>query len=223
MTDHRITRAPAGDDALAPLAERDPVLTEVLFLGEGHPDGALGEVYRAVAALRVGSGGDAVEHLERNLVSAGPLPPEPWIELAVGQMRQRRFAAAEQTLVGVLERWPQDAAARERLPIALSGLGRPEDALEAAETATRARPERAESWFNLGLLREAAGRIDGAREALEHALRLRPNMTGGWVHLGRVQRRLGAIDEARRSFERALALDPSSFEAQGALAGLGAR
>jgi tetratricopeptide (TPR) repeat protein len=213
MTDHLITRRPGGAELLVPLAEQDPVLTEVLFLGADHPEGALGEVYRAVAALRAGVRESAVEHLERTLPASGRLPPEPWIELAVGQLRQRRFAAAEATLRGVIERWPQDAAARERLPIALSGLARPEEALTAVEEAVAGRPERVENWFNLGMLREAAGRLEAAREAFEHALELRPNMASGWVRLARVQRRLGRLDEARRSFEQALALDPRSEEA----------
>ena len=220
MTDHKITRHPGGAELVAPLSERDPVLTGVLLAGEGQPAGPLGEVYRAVGALRLGEGARAVDHLELHLAAAAPQQAEPWIELAVGQMRQRRFAAAEQTLRSVLERWPQDAAARERLPLALSGLGRVEEALAASEAATVARPERAENWFNLGLLRSAAGRSEAASDALEHALRLRPNFVEGWIQLARLQARLGRLEDARRSLAQALALDPSSGEAKEALRSL---
>ncbi|HEX9941441.1 MAG TPA: cytochrome c3 family protein, partial [Thermoanaerobaculia bacterium] len=106
MTDHLIRRTPGGPELLAPLAESEPVLTGIRLLDARSAPGALGEVYRAAAVVRVASTADAVGYLAKMLETARPAEIEPWLDLAQGLLRRHRFADAERTLAGVLERRP---------------------------------------------------------------------------------------------------------------------
>ena len=79
MTDHRIQRGPGGPALLAPLAERDPVLTELRIL-DGVPTGALGEIYRAAAGSAPRRARRA-RFLEKKLAEVGlpsPIPGSTW-------------------------------------------------------------------------------------------------------------------------------------------------
>lgn len=230
MTDHRIGVYPGDPEELvAPREEREPVVTGLHFLRPAHaPEGALGEVYRAVAALRTGAGGAAaLEHLSSHLARARPSESEPWLELAQGYLTAHRFAQAEAVLRGVIERDPGNLLAREWLAIARSGQGRRDDAIRILRQLLADDPDRPEAQFNLGrlLLAEGEDRAErdeavAATEALEEAaghlrraLELRPNQVAAWDFLGAAHLAMGRPAEAADALRRALALDPTRGDA----------
>lgn len=215
MTDHRIQRGPGGPELLAPLKERDPVLTELKIL-EGGPHA---EIYRAAAVVRAAGSRDAARFLERKLAEARLPEPDPWLDLAQAQLNQRRFAEAEATLAAVRERRPDDPLALEWLALARAGQGQLDEAIELTRAAIARGSNRAEAEYNLGRLLAAKGAHEQAETHLARAVALRPNLAAAWFHLGEVRAAQGRREEAVECYERALAVDPGFTRAAEALTG----
>lgn len=214
MTDHRIQRRPGGPELLAPLKERDPVLTELKIL-EGGP---LAEIYRAAAVVRAAGSRDAARFLERKLAETRLAEPDPWLDLAQAQLQQRRFAEAEPTLAAFRERRPDDPLALEWLALARAGQGKLDEAIDLTRAALAKGSNRAEAAYNLGRLLAAKGAHEEAEAHLARAVALRPNLAAAWFHLGEVRRAQGRREEAEECYRRALAVDPGFTRAAEALA-----
>lgn len=208
MTDHLIRRRPGGPELLAPLAESEPALTGVHLLGAGAPAGPLGEVYRAAAVVRAVRSPEAVAHLEKMLAVARPSEIEPWLDLAQGELGQRRFADAERTLSTILDRHPDHPQAREWLALARAGQGRLDEAILILQQLLAAGGERPEAEFNLGRLLLSRGRPAEAEGHLQRALAARPNLVAAWFQLGEVRAAIGRPTEAAACYRRALEIDP---------------
>jgi Flp pilus assembly protein TadD len=211
MTDHRIGREPGGPGLLAPLRETEPALTGVRLLGPGAPEGALGEVYRATAAVRAAATDEAVGYLYRKLAEVRPPEAAPWLDLAQGQIRRGRPADAERTLREALAREPGNPQALEWLALARAGQGDTEGAIAILRQvlAQPAGSERAEAEYNLARLLLANRRPAEGEEHLLRALTLRPNLAVAWYHLGEVRAASGRTDEALAGYRRSLEIDPT--------------
>jgi Tfp pilus assembly protein PilF len=208
MTDHLIRRRPGGPELLAPLAESEPLLTAVRLPGPDAPGGALGEVYRADAVVRAVRSAAAVDYLEKMLAVAKPAEMEPWLDLAQGQLGQRRFAEAERTLTGFLEGHPAHPLAMEWLALSRAGQGKIDEAITVLRQTLAAGGERPEAEFNLGTLLAGRHLPAEAEEHLERAVVLRPNLVAAWYRLGEVRATLGRPSDAAACYRRALEIDP---------------
>lgn len=219
MTDHWIRRQPGGPELLAPLAESEPVLTGIRLLDSRAPQGALGEVYRAAAVVRMAATAEAVAYLEKSLAAARPAEIEPWLDLAQGQIRRGRFADAERTLLDVLARRPEHPQALEWLALARAGQRKPDEAIEILKRllALPSAAPRPEAEYNLGRLLTTRGLADEAVLHLEKALTARPNLVAAWYHLGRLRADSGRMDEALACWRRALEIDPTHRDSYVAL------
>ncbi|HYH47338.1 MAG TPA: tetratricopeptide repeat protein, partial [Thermoanaerobaculia bacterium] len=218
MTDHLIRRRPGGPELLAPLAESEPVLTGVELLEPARLPAGERELYRTLPVARTGVSPDALAHLEK-LVRAGA-DPGLKLELALAELRRRRYAEAERLLAG----WPgeaRDGRVLQALATAWEGLGRTAEA-ESAFRAALARPEvdRPEVAARLGQLLGRQGRHREAAEILAGAVAERPNLVAAWYRLGEAQAALGSKADAAASFRRALAIDPAAAPVARALAAL---
>ncbi|HEX6899260.1 MAG TPA: tetratricopeptide repeat protein [Thermoanaerobaculia bacterium] len=210
MTDHWIRRQPGGPELLAPLSESEPVLTGIRLIDSRAPQGALGEVYRAAAVVRMAATAEAVAHLEKSLAAARPAEIEPWLDLAQGQIRRGRFADAERTLQDILARRPEHPQALEWLALARAGQKDAGGAIEILQKllALPSAAPRPEAEYNLGRLLTARDPAEGAKH-LEKALAARPNLVAAWYHLGRLRAASGRTNEALACWRRALEIDPT--------------
>lgn len=216
MTDHRIQKRAPGPDRLAPLAEKDPVITHVELLAPLQ--GPLAEVYRTISLIRSGSKDPAlVEHLERVLSEARPEEITPYLDLARGQIATLRLKEAEATLRHVLDRDPENYRALFWIVIPKAGHGKREEALAFARKAVEVNPDRAEAHFNLGRVLLGYGRSDEAISELERAIELRPHLAAAWYHLGKALQALDRPAEAAAAYRRCLEIEPQFEEAQAAL------
>jgi hypothetical protein len=214
MTDHFIRRDPAGPEFLAPRKEREPLLTRV---------DAGDELYAVVALVRATNGANAgaVRRLEQLLArwrtgnpacpdgQDCPSPTEPYLDLASAQLRQRQWAALEQTCLEILKRDPKQELAREWLAVARVALTGDREAGGNA-LAALSRPEAA---FNAGLFLPPSEAI----AHYERAVAQRPNMTAAWVRLGEARRECGDTLGAIDAFRTALEIDPSHARARAAI------
>ena len=218
MTDHLIQRGPAVPGLVAPRPERDPDVVGVRFLRPAEaPRGIEGELYRAIAALRLGARSTAVPHVERLLAAAPVADPEPWLRLAEGQLGQRRYAEAEAALRPLLALVPEVPLLRNMLALAAAGQGRGDEALAHLREALALAPDLVEARYNLGRLLLARGAAAEAAPELERALALRPNLPQGWLRLGEAREGLGEHATAIAHYRRAIAVEPGLTAAHVAL------
>ena len=203
MTDHLIQRKAAAN-LLAPLEERDPHPTRVEFL---YPDSAPGgELLKLVPFVRAHGGANAeeVRRLERLIAEVQPGEIEPYLDLAAGLLRQKRYADLEKTAQSILDRAPNHPLALEWLGIARTAqTGNRGEAIRLIEESLRRDPTRAEGEFNLGLFLAGDGRMGDAIVHYQRALALRPNFAAAWVRLAAAQRatgdEAGAVESDRRA------------------------
>lgn len=69
------------------------------------------------------------------------------------------------------------------------------------QQALEQKPDLADAWFNIGLLRYEQGNIDGAVEAYERAGQVDSRYTRGLANIGYIQLKRGETDAARATFE----------------------
>jgi tetratricopeptide (TPR) repeat protein len=221
MTDHLIQRGPPAPDLLAPREEREPVLEDAFALEpERAPGGALGELYRALAVVRIAGGASpaAVDRLAALAVELAPGEPAVEGELVRAQLQLGRLDDAEEAL----ERWrrqrPDDLLSIELAGLLAAGRGRNEEAVALLTRAAAAAAPRPEALFNLGAVFARLGRAPDAEVALERAVALRPTFAAAWVRLGELRAERGDTAAAALAQRRALAIEPRLTRAYLALA-----
>lgn len=82
------------------------------------------------------------------------------------------------------------------------------------EEAVRLEPEHAETWFNLGFVRERDGLRREAIEAFRESVRLKPIIDRAWYGMGMAHAALGEHTEAMKALEEAARLQPHNAEAR---------
>ncbi|MBC2835807.1 tetratricopeptide repeat protein [Paragemmobacter straminiformis] len=139
-------------------------------------------------------------------------PAEHALSEAEAAMRRRDAAGA----VAAYER-AVAAGAPARLTaqghaLALSELGRQDDAVAAFRAWFAKNPKDAGVANVMGVLLKRAGRLAKAAEVLEAARKLRGTDAGIWQNLGNVYEGLGAHERAAECYRGALRLTPKSAE-----------
>ena len=116
---------------------------------------------------------------------------------------------------------PLEAAARGRhdpeietqLALALSQLGRRDDALSRLKRASKRQPPYAPAFHGLGSLLFAMERYDEAIEALRRGVAVAPMMPEMSIQLGNVLLQRRKYEEARAAFGQALSISPDLSDA----------
>ena len=108
----------------------------------------------------------------------------------------------------------RSADAHHHLAVALSGLGRHEEAIERYQTALAISPELAEAHNNLAHSLQTLCRMEQAMEHYEKALTIRPDYPEARNNLGIALQALGRSAEAMAQYEGALATRPSYPDAR---------
>lgn len=171
-----------GPDAPAPVSlERRGTLDRAV----------LEKVDEALAAARAAPG-DARKHGELGLVyAANDLWPEAEASLAIAARLD-----------------PAQPLWRYHQAIALSSLGRPDEALELLRGCARDLPDAPYAWQRLGDALLERGLDDEALLAFQRTVELAADSPEGHVGLGAASLRLGDTRAAGAALERAVFLDP---------------
>ena len=85
--------------------------------------------------------------------------------------------------------------------------------LVEAEARTQSRPEDAEAWLELGLLKARLHMVSAARD-LERATELAPKNVEAWANLGLLRARVGNRAGAKTAWQAALEADPQGPQAE---------
>jgi tetratricopeptide (TPR) repeat protein len=138
-----------------------------------------------------------------------------------GQMllRQNQAAEALATFERALQANQQNHAAWLWRAMALTDLGRFDDAIESYDRALALDPGSASVWNSKGALLMELGRLDPALDCFEHALRSSSSATAlsaaFWLNKGKALFMLRRYEEAREALVRSHQLDPSPESAAG--------
>ncbi len=219
MTDHFVGRRPGGSELLVPLAEKKHAVSELELLApQAVADEKLADVYRTLAVLRAASfrHEPAVDHLAQLLADDSIEHYEPYVDLAEGQLKLRRFAEAERSVKKALARKEDLGQVTEWLGLALVAQGKTDEASELYQTILQ-HESRPEAQYNLGLLLFGREEYDKAAGHLEQAVASRPNMMMAWFYLGQAHLELDRIEEAAGCFQRALEIQPNAKRAYEAI------
>lgn len=141
----------------------------------------------------------------------------PYLDLARGQLNNRRYAAAENALKFVLAREPAHNLANKWLGIAQSGLKQTDKAIETIRKALESGKPDPVAEYNLGRLLLGTGRTQEAVEYLKRAVEHRPILVPAWYQLGNAFVRLKKVEDAIRCYKQALEISPTYTNAYAAL------
>jgi tetratricopeptide (TPR) repeat protein len=148
-----------------------------------------------------------------------------WHELAAAQRGLGNLTGMTASLARAIELDPansQGVAFLSAMELAQSALSARNNgqAIAAAETAARLRPEDGSAWALLGLSQQASGSLAEAAQSLEKAVAVAPDRADIAHNLGTVYLAQKRYPEAEASFRRAVALDPNSTASATALQAL---
>jgi len=119
-----------------------------------------------------------------------------------------RDQAAYDAYVAALQCVPTDTQALRHLAAIAAGKARWAAAESWLLQVLALQPEDADSWFNLGYVREQRGNTSGVIDAFMESVRLKPAQDRAWYGLGLAHARLGHHAEAADAFEKAVELQP---------------
>ena len=157
------------------------------------------------------------ERIARDLLEADPRDGRAAQILGYALLMQDRAQVAIAPLE-TAARSSHDPEVETRLAIALSRVGRRDDALSHLKRAIKRRPPFAPAYYELGGLYIAVRRLDEAVEVLSRGVELAPMAPEFSIRLGYVLLQRRDCGGAKSAFGRALAISPQSFEA---LCGMG--
>lgn len=218
MTDHRIAAGPFDKESLtAPMEKKDPLIEDIRFyFPERSPDGALGNVYRAVTVLRSGLDNGARQYLASQLGQVKMNSVVPFLDLAKAHRHAHELEAARRTLEWLLENRPETPLARQWLGLVHLSTGRPAAAQAQLEQAVKRDPGNPEAMHYLALSHKQQGQYELALDLWQRALQLRPNLADIWYHRGHtlhlLERPEAAADDLRHA--RLHAAQPEQLNTQ---------
>ena len=97
--------------------------------------------------------------------------------------------------------------------LALSDLGRNEEAIASYDQAVAIKPDFHEAWNNRGYALDDLGRKEEAIASYEQAVAIKPDKHAAWYGRGTALSALGRKEEAIASYEQAVAIKPDYHEA----------
>jgi tetratricopeptide (TPR) repeat protein len=113
---------------------------------------------------------------------------------------------------------PRNGVAHLVLGVALTHVGRPDDAIACFEKAIELDPKFANAHGALGDILRSRGQVDEAIAHCRTAVELAPKEPEAHTYLGVALKQKGKLDEAIASFEKAIDLDPKHANARRELA-----
>ena len=133
-------------------------------------------------------------------------------------LKSREFEAAENSLRRAIELAPTFAKPHEDLGYLLVESGRPGEAVEVLNTATRLDPKAEMAFFTLGRALSLTGRGKEADAAFEASFKLNPERKK--LALAAEHHKAGRSEEAARLYRELLQQSPNNVDAMRLLAGI---
>ena len=176
-------------------------------------DGSLLALRRQGAErLKAGQFAEAAELLER-AKAIEPGDPQTRLNLGLALQGAERHTEALQYFTDLQNERPDLPISFLYTTASLLALGRPEDALGAANEACRRAPQSPQGLYVQGQALLALNRLPQAEQAFARALQFAPTWADAWVQCGIARYRQGAIEGAKAAMRQALHVLPGHVTA----------
>jgi len=119
---------------------------------------------------------------------------------------------AYEAFVAAITVEPKDIQSARHLASIAAGMKRWPVAESWFDTVLKLAPEDADTWFNLGFVREQGGDSAAAIKAFAEVVRLKPTLDRAWYGMGLAHARLGQHGEAAAALEKSVAIQPMNGE-----------
>ncbi|HVS02831.1 MAG TPA: sulfatase-like hydrolase/transferase, partial [Thermoanaerobaculia bacterium] len=176
-----------------------------------HPDDSRGYLQLALLLRDRGEAAAAVRVLE-GAVARGVDDPAVRRQLGLTLAEVGRSGEAI-TVLAPLAEDPADLESASALAVALTDMGRHQEAVVTLERVLAADPRHARALETLGIVHLRLQRPAEAQRHLERALAIDPALPAAWNTLGVVRAMQGNAAAAMRAWERAVELDPQLLDA----------
>jgi tetratricopeptide (TPR) repeat protein len=153
------------------------------------------------------------QHLSPKPRQAAGTPFRTNLDAGLRCLNEKRFADAIGFLDAALNAEPDDVSALSNLGLALSAVGRLDEALRAYDRAIAGSPNLAALHYNRANVLQSQGCRAEAVLAYDRALALRPAFEEALANRGNALREMGRNEDALASYERALRVNPLFVEA----------
>ncbi|MSR08760.1 MAG: serine/threonine-protein kinase [Gammaproteobacteria bacterium] len=137
-----------------------------------------------------------------------------WTELGKQYLAQNQLTASVEASLRSIRLAPFKSQARNNLGVALSRLGKFDEALRQLQVAASHDPLNTGALLNQVRPLTSLRRPLEAIEVMQTAIGIAPKKASIWAQLGAVQMEVGQVEEAGRSLKKALELHPGLPEAQ---------
>src|SRR5438270_6287053 len=134
--------------------------------------------------------------------------------LGCAYMNQQLFEKALKNFQDAAALDPNLKIAKLNQGIALSGVGRADDAREVLQEAAKQTPKDPHVWYSLGLLDKNSAEPQAAVDDFKHVIEFDDSDADTWYFLGTVYSQLRQFSQAIDAFEHALKLNPLHASAQ---------
>ena len=134
--------------------------------------------------------------------------PEAEINLALACHRSGQYERAENVLLGLIDREPENVEALKGLATVALAQNRLERSLELHEKLLQLVGSNAEICYNCGVLAQNLNQLERAVQYYRHAVSARPDFPEALLNLGHALKALGHEDEARTVWIPALEQRP---------------
>ncbi|MCB0689018.1 MAG: tetratricopeptide repeat protein, partial [Saprospiraceae bacterium] len=237
VTDHWIRRSPPTEDWTKPLSEKSSSFDAIRFLNSDfQPNEPSKGLYLASPVIRtIPDNASAMEYLQQQMQESQVKEITPYYDLLSAQINQHQYEGAKTTAEFILDQQPKSELALISKGVCEFRNGEIDTALETFLQATRANPESANSYYNLGIVLQTIAKnladqtsesmaieekYEEALTAFTKVLSLKDNHGPALLHKAQCQEALGQPDAAVKTYLTLLALQPKYVEAYTGLADL---
>lgn len=189
---------------------------EFMTSAELRPEFSEAHYNLAVAFIDLGRRKEAILHL-REALRSGFLSEVVQTALAEMLLREGDATGSLDSYAEALRLRPQNAEALVNYGVALTRVGRLEEAVQQYRAAVRLRPDMPKAYMNLGNALSDLGRNDEAIGFYRQALILAPNSAETHYNLALTLERMGLGAEAIASYRRVLTINPGFAPARSGL------
>lgn len=105
---------------------------------------------------------------------------------------------------------PQNVGARLNFGIALSGVGKPDQAIAELQKALELKPDYVRAWIILGNILRSQDKLDDAVAAYRQVLELDPQRVSLWLTVADILKQQNRLDEAIAAYRQAVRVNPQN-------------
>ena len=119
-------------------------------------------------------------------------------------IKQKKFEAAQDTCLSLLETYPSSAVLNVHLGKCYFEFGHTDHAITCYTKATQYQPKWEVGFAMLAQVKSSQGNLDQAIEAYEKAISLKPDYAEAYHNMGIALQDIGKVEEAIEAYEKAL-------------------